>query len=120
MRTLEAALQPTRSRALTAKRAAHGGREPTTDLLEPMRPATHIRDHQLSGARGRRSAQIRDKVRDGEVDLMADAGDDRRTAAAAAAIDRARDALVVECPQILERAAPTGEDQHVALGARCR
>jgi hypothetical protein len=32
--------------------------------------------------------------------------------------DGARDALVVEGPQVLERAAAAGEDQHVALGAR--
>ena len=88
--------------------------EPRSEASRRRRqPLGGIGHHQLGGRRGRGRAHVGGEVGDGEVDLVPDAadhGDGRGD-------DGARQALVVERPQILERAAAAGEDQHVAFGA---
>jgi hypothetical protein len=67
------------------------------------------------GGRGRRAA-VRGEVGDREVGLVAYPDDDRNRACA----QRARDRLLVEGPQVLDRAAAAHQQQHVAFGARAR
>ena len=74
----------------------------------------HVRHCQLGCRRGRRSAQVGDKIADGKVCFMTDRRDDRRAARG----DRACEGFVVERPQILHRAAASADDQHVALSLR--
>src|SRR5580700_10670755 len=79
-----------------------------------MQPLTGIGNYQLCGAGRGWRAQVSHEIRDREVDLVADAGHDWNRAAEY----RARHALVVEGPQILERAAAARDNQHIALCAR--
>src|SRR5438477_7646098 len=65
-------------------------------------------DH-LCGGRGRRSAYIGGEIRDGEISFVADSGDDRNCAGH----NGAGHGLLVKSPQILDRTAAPGEDQHV-------
>jgi hypothetical protein len=69
-------------------------------------------DDELPGDRGGRRAHVGDEVGDRHVDLVADGRHDRCPARG----DRARDDLLVEGPQVLERAAAAADDDHV--GAR--
>src|SRR5580704_3051772 len=66
-------------------------------------------DHDFGGGRGRRSAQVGDKIGDGEIGFVADAGDDRNYGFG----NRAGNRLFVESPQIFERASAAGQNQHV-------
>ena len=61
----------------------------------------------------RRGANVGDEVADGEVGLVADAADDRQDRLEHRACHR----LLVERPQILDRAAAATHDQDVDLGA---
>ena len=70
--------------------------------------------HALGGGRRRRRAQVGDEVGDREVGLVAD-GRDRRDRGGR---DRARDALLVEGPQVLEAAAAAREHDHVEAAER--
>src|SRR5207245_8712112 len=69
---------------------------------------------ELGGGRRRRRAQVRHEVGDREVDLVADAGDHRGLRGD----DRARDDLLVEGPEVLERAAAPADDDHVDVAER--
>src|ERR1051325_1648658 len=64
-------------------------------------------DHDLRGGRRRRRAQIGDEIRDREVALVPDAGDGRNRARG----DRSGHDLLVERPEVLERASAAA-DQH--------
>ena len=66
-------------------------------------------DDHLGGRRWRGRAQVGDEVGDRDVGLVADGGDRRHRAAG----DRARDDLLVERPEILDRAAAAADDDDV-------
>src|SRR5436305_6117753 len=76
---------------------------------EPIDPAAELvlrRDHHL-GRRGRgRRAEVRHEVRNRDVDLMADGGDNRHWRGH----DRPGHALLVERPEILDRSASATDD----------
>ena len=59
---------------------------------------------------------VGDEIGDGEIHLVADAGDDGQAEPG----DRARKPLVIECPEILERSAAAHQEQHVDLGSPVR
>ena len=86
--------------AAAAPRRAQGG--------EPFLAVGH---DDFGGGGRRRRAHVRGEIGDREIDLVADAADDRDRRGD----DRARQRFVVEGPQILERAAAAGQDQHVAF-----
>src|SRR6478736_4850999 len=65
-------------------------------------------DQFRSCARGRRT-QVGDKIRDREIDLVSDRGDDRQRGMK----NCARDDLLVEFPEILDAAAATCEHEKV-------
>ena len=81
---------------------------------ELLRQIVAHRDRALGGGRRRRRAQVGDEVGDGEVGLVADRGDHGD----AAGEDRARHRLLVERPQVLERAAAARDDDDVDVGDR--
>src|SRR5262249_6472389 len=83
---------------------------------ESLKKCFSIRSHQLRSSGGGWSARIGNKVCDGEVNFMPNARDDRYRGSA----NGTRHALVVERPQILERATSAGHYQHVALGSSGR
>ena len=85
-------------------------------LGEPPVELRDVTDHvelfphdELRGSRGRRGAKIGDEIGNGEIGLVTDGGDHRHRALG----DRARDTLVVERLQILDRSAPTRDDHDV-------
>ena len=69
---------------------------------------------ELGRGRRRGRAPVGSEVGDSEVGLVPDADHDRDARSA----DRARHALLVEAPQVLDRAAAAHEEQHIAFGAR--
>ena len=73
-----------------------------------------VRRDDLGGGGRRRRAPVGDEVGDRGVGLVADGGDDGH----AAGEDRARDELVVERPELLDRAAAAAGDDHVDVAAR--
>ena len=66
-------------------------------------------DDHLRGGGRRGSADIGGEIRDGEVGLMADAGDDGNRAGD----NGASDGLFVKSPQVFQRAAAARQDQNV-------
>lgn len=72
-------------------------------LVEQFLPRA---DDELGRCRRRRRTQIRDEIGDREIRFVADGGDHRHGAGG----DCARDGLLVEGPQILERAAATRQN----------
>ena len=70
-----------------------------------------VRHHDLGGSRWSWCAHVGNKIRDREIHFMAHGADDGQRAVG----DSARQLLVVECPQVFERAATTADDQHVAF-----
>src|SRR5262245_47922665 len=101
MRDLETLHQRTQRQPLRAKRASHRARESWLELAAPLEQSALVGYRRERGRRRRRRAQICHEVRDGHIDLMAHARYRRH----AARRDRTRDALIVEAPEILERAA---------------
>ena len=99
-----------RSHAETPARAAS---EASGEIRKRRQPLGGVGDDQLGGGRGRRCAHVGGEIGDGEVDFMPDAAHDGNRGCD----DGPRQALIVECPQILERAAAAGEDEDVAFGA---
>ncbi|VWC42463.1 hypothetical protein BLA6860_07099 [Burkholderia lata] len=96
--------------------ALHAARERTlalADLAQQQRP---LRARELGRAGRRRRTQVGREVRDREIGFVPDAADDRQFARR----DRARQRLVVERPQILDRAAAATDQQYVDLAARIR
>src|SRR5205814_8660081 len=79
---------------------------------EAIAPAAELvlrRNHHLGGrGRGRR-AEVRHEVGNRDVDLMADGGDDRDWGGD----DRPGHALLVECPEILDRSASATDDDDI-------
>ena len=107
-----APLEPAQALALFAETPASAACEPCGEACKGRQPLAGVGDDELGGGRGRRRTQVGGEIGDGEIDLVADAADDGNRGCD----DGARQALVVERPQILERAAAAGEDEHVALG----
>ena len=105
-----------RSSSWRARRARLGQRAPAPAAQQRQLGDQVVanRDGALGRGRRRRRAQVGDEVRDREVGLVADRGDHRN----AAGVDRARDRLLVERPQILQRAAAARDDDDVDVGDR--
>src|SRR5262249_22968556 len=76
------------------------------DVLVEFAACLH---HQLGGSGRSRSANIGDKIGNGEIAFMAHAGDDGDGAGG----NGARDLFLVKGPQILERTAATRENEDV-------
>ncbi|MDR8853482.1 hypothetical protein FEP99_06531 [Burkholderia pseudomultivorans] len=81
------------------------------DLAQQQRA---LRAREFGRAGRRRRAHVGRKVRDREIGFVPDAADDRQLARR----DRARKRLVVERPQILDRAAAAAHQQYVDLAPR--
>ena len=84
--------------------------------VQPLAEAAEVRhqlgllaDDQLGGGRGRRGPEVGHEVGDRHVGLVADGGDHRDLRGG----DRAGHRLLVEGPEVLERAAAAGEHEHV-------
>ena len=89
-------------------RAQHGPQP----LVQPIDPAAEFilgRDDELGSRRRSRRAEVGDEVGNGDVGLVADAGDDRHGNAR----DGACDHLLVERPEIFDRSAAAREDDDV-------
>ena len=71
-----------------------------------------IRANQFCSRRRRRRPAIGDEIGNGEIDLMADRADDGDLRGA----DAARQRLIVERSEVLDRAATAGQQQDVAVG----
>src|SRR6266481_3477896 len=98
------ALRVTAARERLAERAG-AARDARLEIDDP-------RDHHLRRRRRRRRASVGDETRDREIDLVADRGDDGQSGSD----DGARDTLLVERPEVLERAAAAADDQHLERG----
>ena len=109
-----------RTCSVAAQVAAGGGASRTAQRrlasAKRAQPLGAVRHDALGRTRGRRRALVGDEVGDREVHLVADAAHDGNRAGEDGACDR----LVVERPQVLERAAAARDDQHVAVPARGR
>src|SRR5579885_1529998 len=75
----------------------------SNDLVEQLISSAN---HELGGGGGRWRAQIGDEIRDSEVCLVADRGDDRRLTGG----DGPGDRFFIEGPEILERSAAARQD----------
>ena len=100
------AARPLATRWRTAARA------PMIEVRDAPRQLVAPGDDDLGGVRRRRGAHVGDEVGDRRVDLVPDAGDDRHRRGG----DGAGDGLLVERPQILERAAAARDDHDVDAG----
>ena len=112
-----AALQHVHARPRTVssrRRSAASRRSPLA--IDPRDELVAPRDHGLGRRRRRRRAEIGDEVGDGDVGLVADRGDDRHRACG----DGARDDLLVERPEILDRPAAARDDARRPRRARAR
>jgi hypothetical protein len=81
--------------------------------VEQLERRAGRRRHQLGRGGGCRRTQVGGEVGQGDVGLVADAAHHRHRRRA----QRPHDALVVEGPEVLERAAAAADDEHVDLGA---
>ena len=81
--------------------------------LDPGQPLGLIRHRELGSARGRGCSNIGDEIGNGEIDLVAHAGDDGNAHGG----HRPGDNLLVERPEILQRTATSGQDEQVAFAA---
>ena len=95
--------------------AFHAARERTLALAD-LAQQRALRAREFGRAGRRRRTHVGREVRDREIGFVPDAADDRQFARR----DRARQRLVVERPQILDRAATTTDQQHVDLAAHSR
>ena len=91
--------------------AAHAGTQSFPIARERIKEGGTIGYHELRRPRWGGCARIRDEIGNREVDLVAYPGDDRNRARA----NRARQPLVIEGPQVLQRASAAGENQHIAF-----
>ena len=87
-----------------------GGTEPIPALEQAVLQLSKLRHNELRRRRGRGRSQVRRKIRQRKIDLVAHGGDHRQ----AAVMDRFDHDLLIEGPQILQRAAAPAHDQHVA------
>ncbi len=105
--------QPSRhafqTQAITHQAITHAHHQTPVQALDLTNQMAGIRGEQFGGGRGRRGADVGDKIADRNIGFMADGADDRRDTG----IDRARHRFLVEAPEVLQRAAATGEDQRV-------
>lgn len=102
-----------RARVEPTPQAARERALPLAELAQQQRA---LRAHELRRAGRRRRAHVGREIGDREIGLVADAADDRHVARR----DRARERLVIERPQVLDRAAAAADDQHVDLAPRVR
>ncbi len=96
---------PTSIVASRLSRAARPRRPTPADDLAHLGPVRH---DELGGGRRRRRPHVGGEVGQGHVGLVPDPGDD----GPAVGDDRPHDGLLVERPQVVERAAAAGEDRH--------
>ena len=85
---------------------ARGAVEPVRLLGQPFGDLVLRLCNQFGGSGRRGSAQVGNKIGDGEVGLVANRGDHRQSRSR----DRTGDALAVEGCQIFQRSATTGQD----------
>ena len=78
--------------------APHAALQPRAELGKGIAPFFGIGDHQLRRRRRRGRAHVSGKIRDGEIDLMTDAGDHRN----GRGDDGARQSFIVERPEIFQ------------------
>src|SRR5439155_6558857 len=94
--------------------------EPPTDALaQPARrfgyelaAGKHLFGNDLRGGAGRGSANVSDKIADGEINFVADGGHGRQGRRE----NRACDAFLVESPEVFQAPAPAGEQDQVERG----
>ena len=109
-----AAGRPQEALALGDHRAADHPAQPAAEIGQRVGHRALLLHHQLGGVGGRGGAHVGDEVGDREVHLVADRRDHRDLGGG----DRAGQHLVVERPQVLERAAPPSHDDHVDAAER--
>ncbi len=105
--------EPAQTLALLFEPAPHAALQPRAEPYEGIEPFLGIGNRKFRGRGGRRRTHVRCEVGNGEIDLVTDPGDHRD----GRSHDRARQALVVERPEIFQRTAASAEDQYVAFGA---
>ena len=85
--------------------------QPLRELRQLLPQLVVVRHRELGRRRRRRRSEIGDEVRDREVRLVADGRDDGNRGGA----DSPRNGFLVECPELLERAAAAAHDEHVGF-----
>src|SRR5215510_14057582 len=106
MQLTQPALQPQQPGSAAADRALQGARQASRPGRKTAQPFTAVRDDQFGGARGGGRAQIRDEVRDREIDFMADTAHERDRASG----NGPSDDFFIEWPQIFEGTAAAREN----------
>ena len=102
--------QMTQRRAALRHLLAHRLRYADVIAAQRLAQILRIRHGKLRRIGRCRRAQVSHKVRDGHIRLVTDGGDNRNVRV----IDRARNALVVKRPQVLDRAAAAPGDDEIA------
>ena len=97
-----------RSRAAVARRRSVARREPIGGPSQRPGHLEPVRHDDLGGGRRGGRADVGREVGQRDIDLVADAADHRHRVGH----DGPHDPLVVERPEVLERAAAAGEDRH--------
>ena len=86
-------------------------KEPGLQPGQAFQPILAVGADGLRSGRGGGRTEVGDEIADGEIDFMADRGDDRDPGG----VDRPRHPLLVEGPEILGGAPAASKDQHFAL-----
>ena len=94
---------------LAVEHTRHGILQPLLQQLQRPQPMRTGFSHQFSRRRWRGHPQIGHEVGDGEVGLVTDTADDGHRALR----HRARQAFIVEGPQVLHRAAATHQQDDI-------
>ena len=112
-RPRQAQRQPIEPLRLRFERRRGTPRQRLLEIGELATQRTRRGSDQLGGRRRRRGAQVGGEIGKGDVGLVADAAHHRHRRGT----DRAHHALVVEGPEVLERAAASTDHEHVDLVA---
>lgn len=85
------------------------GVEPLLSAVYLLFEVSFAADDQFGGGGGGGRAEVGDKIADGEIDFVADGGDDRNVGGG----DGAGDNFLVETPEIFKAAAATADDHDI-------
>src|SRR5262249_24552782 len=81
----------------------------TRAAVEMTAKIDHVLYDKLGGRAGRWRAQVGDEIANGEIDLVADRGNDRHIHAG----DRTGDNFFIELPQVFHASAAAGDDDEI-------
>src|SRR5262245_51740960 len=105
-------LQRSQAGLATMQARQHRRVDAVRQLIESRAEVVPSCDDHFGGCRWRRRAQIGDEIGNRDISFMSDRGNRRYWTAR----DRTRRDLLVECPQIFNRAATTPDDYYIDPG----